>query len=133
MTDSERLTQGACDFNEGRHFEAHEHWEAVWKSSIDPERTRLKALIQACGVFIHLRKGRLDPAGRLALRCLEHLAGATAHEQLHGTEPRIHIEGLEEAILRIAALLRTGILKDSSVWEPLVQSCRAVFREARRE
>ena len=50
-------------FNAGRFFEAHEVLERLWL----PERGRpldgfYKGLIQVAGAFVHLEKGRVQPA-----------------------------------------------------------------------
>lgn len=53
-------------FNRGEYFEAHEVLEAVWLPIRgQPLSDFYKALIQLAGAFVHLQKGRLQPAATL--------------------------------------------------------------------
>ena len=64
---NQALAEGLrCYWNE-QFFEAHEHWEAVWLTSAEPDKTFLQALIQVTAAFHHLR--RANPAGTKALLC----------------------------------------------------------------
>jgi len=99
---------GVRDFNEGRYWHAHEAWEANWTKLPEPHRSWTQALIQVCGVFVHVEKNRPGPALRLALRSLELMAGAEAHAQLHRTRPALEIPGADDLMLRIAAHLKAG-------------------------
>lgn len=36
---------GMCDFNAGRYFEAHDHWEDLWHRLRGPDRRFVQALI----------------------------------------------------------------------------------------
>ncbi|MBK8598632.1 MAG: DUF309 domain-containing protein [Holophagales bacterium] len=65
---------GYVDFREGRFFEAHEKWEAVWLVSEGIRRRHLQGLIQLAAACVHLEKGRPGPAGRLLALSLEKLA-----------------------------------------------------------
>lgn len=64
------MEQGILDFNQARYWEAHESWEEAWKKLSEPQWSWMKAMIQVCGVFIHIQKRRPDPALRLAIRAI---------------------------------------------------------------
>ncbi len=67
------LAEGLTCYRSGAFFLAHEHWEAVWLASEEPEKTFLQALIQIAAAFHHLRReNRLGAASLLrgALRKL---------------------------------------------------------------
>ncbi|MBL6766362.1 MAG: DUF309 domain-containing protein [Verrucomicrobiae bacterium] len=53
-------------FNSGEYYEAHDVLEELWLDCRNgPEDAFYKALIQLAGAFVHLRKERLKPAGKL--------------------------------------------------------------------
>ena len=53
-------------FNSGRFYEAHEVLEQIWlPQRRQPNGSFYKALIQIAGAFVHLQKGRSQPAGAL--------------------------------------------------------------------
>ena len=57
--------KGRDAFNRGEFFEAHEHWEDVWREFPIPERAGLQGLIQIAAGLHHLREGRPGPALKL--------------------------------------------------------------------
>jgi predicted metal-dependent hydrolase len=71
-------------FNRQLYFEAHEVLEKIWL----PQRQQAngafyKGLIQFAGAFVHLQKGRLQPAAALLRLARENLRGYPAiHHQL---------------------------------------------------
>lgn len=68
------LREGLRHFHAGAFFEAHEHWESVWLTAQDPEKTFLQALIQVAASFHHFHRGnRLGSISllRSALRRLD--------------------------------------------------------------
>ncbi len=68
------LRDGLRRFHSGAFFEAHEHWESVWLTAQDPEKTFLQALIQVAASFHHFYRGnRLGTISllRSALRRLD--------------------------------------------------------------
>jgi len=72
------LAEGLRCYRNGEFFEAHEHWEAVWLRTAEPEKTFLQALIQTTAAFHHFQRGNLTGAASLlrgALRRLEPLPG----------------------------------------------------------
>jgi predicted metal-dependent hydrolase len=61
-------------FNRQLYFEAHEVLEALWLKRRDSaDGAFYKALIQLAGAFVHLQKGRPEPAGRLLDLAEKHL------------------------------------------------------------
>jgi hypothetical protein len=75
------IARGLAAFRESRFYEAHEHWEAVWRHSAGTERRLLQGLIQIAAACVHLEKGRPGPAGRLLVLSLEKLAEEPADFQ----------------------------------------------------
>jgi hypothetical protein len=59
------LEEGLACYSGGKFFLAHEHWESVWLSLEEPEKSFLQALIQVTAAFHHLDAG--NPAGALSL------------------------------------------------------------------
>ena len=51
--DNGGLAKGLRCYRAGEFFAAHEHWEAIWLASHDPERIFLQALIQVAAAFHH--------------------------------------------------------------------------------
>jgi uncharacterized protein len=68
------LAEGLRCYRNQEFFAAHEHWEAVWLRSAEPEKTFLQALIQTTAAFHHFqRRNFIGTASLLrgALRRLE--------------------------------------------------------------
>ena len=59
------LAEGLRCYCNQEFFLAHEHWEAVWLRSPEPEKTFLQALIQIAAAFHHLQRG--NPIGTASL------------------------------------------------------------------
>lgn len=49
-------------FNEGRYFECHEVWEAIWLKASGPEREFLHAMIQIAASLLHFQRLNLKGA-----------------------------------------------------------------------
>ena len=60
--------QAICLWNMGLFFEMHELLETIWRKAREPERSALKGLIQAAGVYVHFRRGKVEAARSLARR-----------------------------------------------------------------
>ena len=61
-------------FNQQLYFEAHEALENLWLPSRGrPEAAFYKGLIQLAGAFVHLQKGRIQPAAALLRLAKENL------------------------------------------------------------
>lgn len=55
---SGELAAGLECFRAAQFFAAHEHWEAVWLTLQEPQKTFLQALIQVAGAFHHWQRGK---------------------------------------------------------------------------
>ena len=55
-------------WNHGLFFEVHDHLERLWQQTSGDERQALKGLIQAAGVYIHLKFNHRQAAERLAIK-----------------------------------------------------------------
>ncbi len=60
-------------WNAGLFFELHELLESIWQETRGQERTALKGLIQAAGVYVHRRHGNFCAATGLAERARRNL------------------------------------------------------------
>ena len=67
------LRRGLDCYRSEQFFEAHEHWESVWLTLREPEKSFLQALIQISAAFHHL--GRRNRIGAISLltRALDRL------------------------------------------------------------
>lgn len=68
------LAEGLRCYCAGEFFLAHEHWEAVWLKSEEPEKTFLQALIQVTAAFHHLQRNNTVGAASLLQAALRRLA-----------------------------------------------------------
>lgn len=68
------LAHGLECYRHEEFFEAHEHWEAVWLKSKEPEKTFLQALIQLTASFHHLQRNNVCGALSLMKAALRRLA-----------------------------------------------------------
>jgi len=59
------LVAGAVCFDEGRYWQAHEHWEREWKAHRQLHRHYVKGLIQFAAACHLLAQGKPGPARRL--------------------------------------------------------------------
>jgi uncharacterized protein len=76
------VADGLRCYRDRQFFEAHEHWEAVWLKSSEPEKTFLQGLIQMTAAFHHFQRGNAEGAAALlrqGLRKLERFANAPGH------------------------------------------------------
>ena len=53
------LAAGLNCYKREEFFDAHEHWENIWRQSRGPEKPFLQALIQVAGAFHHYRRRNL--------------------------------------------------------------------------
>jgi len=62
----DRLYQEGLEaFNSGRFFDAHEHWEDLWRETLDPEKRFLQGLIQVAAAFHHYSRAHLPGTRKL--------------------------------------------------------------------
>ena len=59
------LAEGLHCYRTQRFFEAHEHWESVWLTLAEPEKSFLQSLVQISAAFHHL--GRSNRIGAISL------------------------------------------------------------------
>jgi hypothetical protein len=68
------LEKGCNDFNSGRFYESHEHFEEIWQYERGSCRDAYKGLIQIAAAFVHLSRGKYPGAERLLRTALGYLA-----------------------------------------------------------
>ncbi|HEV2484759.1 MAG TPA: DUF309 domain-containing protein [Terracidiphilus sp.] len=73
------LAQGLACYRKGEFFQAHEHWEAVWLTLAEPEKSFLQALIQVTAAFHHLDAGNSAGTVSLLQRALRRLKLCPSH------------------------------------------------------
>ena len=67
------LAEGLRCYRTQQFFEAHEHWEVVWLTLDEPEKSFLQSLVQVSAAFHHLRRGNRAGAISLLTRSLRRL------------------------------------------------------------
>jgi predicted metal-dependent hydrolase len=67
------LAEGLACYRARRFFDAHEHWEGVWLTLEEPEKSFLQGLIQITVAFHHLSVGNRTGAASLLRRALKRL------------------------------------------------------------
>jgi uncharacterized protein len=67
------LAHGLQCYRTQQFFEAHEHWEGVWLTLAEPEKSFLQSLVQISAAFHHLRRGNRIGATSLLSRALKRL------------------------------------------------------------
>jgi predicted metal-dependent hydrolase len=70
---SGELAEGLACYRAGRFFEAHEHWEIVWLTLAEPEKSFLQSLIQISAAFHHLEAGNKKGAASLLRRAFKRI------------------------------------------------------------
>ena len=70
------LAEGLRCYRTQEFFEAHEHWESVWLTLSEPEKSFLQSLVQISAAFHHLRRGNRIGAVSLLTRALARLEKA---------------------------------------------------------
>ncbi len=68
------LAEGLDCYREASFFDAHEHWEGVWLTLQEPEKSFLQALVQVTAAFHHLRRGNRIGAASLLRRAHKRLS-----------------------------------------------------------
>lgn len=67
---SPEAEKGRQLFNQGEYYEAHEHFEAVWRQTRDPSREFYRVLLQVSGGYYRLTQGRPDAAKKFFTHAL---------------------------------------------------------------
>lgn len=71
--ENSELAEGLRCYRNREFFEAHEHWEAVWLRSAEPEKTFLQALIQTTAAFHHFQRQNFVGTASLLRNALRRL------------------------------------------------------------
>jgi len=100
---------GRDAFNRGEFFEAHEHWEDVWREFPVAERAGLQGLIQIAAGLHHLRESRPGPALKLLDKGLVKLRARPFAPQLLALVKEASLVALAGAVEKLCGdLQRTG-------------------------
>jgi len=67
------LAEGLNCYRREQFFDAHEHWETVWLTLAEPEKSFLQALVQISAAFHHLNRGNRIGAMSLLGRSMRRL------------------------------------------------------------
>jgi predicted metal-dependent hydrolase len=101
--DKDRLfRKGLEDFNSGRFYDAHEHWEEVWLETLDPEKMFLQGLIQVAAAFHHYSRANRQGTQNLLQ------AGLTKIERFPQAHRGLALETLRVTVRRWVAALEGG-------------------------
>ena len=120
------MRAGLDAFDDGRFFEAHEHWEDVWRVVSGPERLWIQGLIQLAAALVKMDLDAFTPCGRLALRAAQKLEGAPPGEIASGLGVAVSTVRTQIGNLR----LKTGagsiraLVRQVAVLPPLVSVLR---------
>jgi hypothetical protein len=96
------LAEGRACYNRAEFWEAHEHWELVWLTLPEPEKSFLQAVIQMTAAFHHLQSGNRIGTVSLLKRTSRRLA--TCPEIFGG----IAVAPLRQEVSAWLAALETG-------------------------
>src|SRR5437764_15133734 len=96
---SESLATGLACYRAAQFFEAHEHWESVWLTLQEPEKSFLQSLVQVSAAFHHFEAGNRTGAVSLLRRALKRLLRCPAvFAGIEVAPLRIEIEDWLEAL-----------------------------------
>jgi hypothetical protein len=68
------LDKGCADFNAGKFYESHEHFEEIWQYERGTCRDAYKGLIHVAAAYVHLSRAKYPGAERLLRTALGYLA-----------------------------------------------------------
>ena len=88
-------------------FEMHELLETIWQRTSGKERDALKGLIQAAGAYVHLLRGKPEPARKFALRAGQNICKATEYLSFIGNLDQL-LRCLEQLVDPPHQLLHAG-------------------------
>ena len=99
---SKALADGLACYSTAQFFEAHEHWESVWLTLQEPEKSFLQSLVQVSAAFHHFESGNFTGAESLLRRALKRLSQCSAEfAGIHVAPLRAEIEDWLEALERV--------------------------------
>lgn len=105
------FADGLAAYRAGAHFEAHEHWETLWRAEArGPRREYLQALIQVAAA---MHQQRVKQSSAAALRLL---ARARARlEALPAVDWELSIPALLAALTVAVAAIEAGASEDRTL------------------
>jgi len=104
------LAEGLQCYKSGEFFLAHEHWEGVWLTCAEPEKTFLQALIQITAAFHHLQRENFAGTASLLRAALRRLdAFPAAYGGIAVEDLRVSLRAWLQAFDREDALQRLPI------------------------
>lgn len=68
-----RYLEGLRLYREGRYWDSHEEWEALWREATGVARHFFQGLIQLDAALIHTQRGHWGGVANLLARALAHL------------------------------------------------------------
>ena len=68
-----RFSEGLRLFNSGQFYESHEEWELIWHKAPQQDRNFYQGLILYAAFFVHLSKGRIQPALKAMAKAVNRL------------------------------------------------------------
>lgn len=92
---------GVAAYQRGDYYEAHEHWELLWRDEPDgPRRSFLQGLIQVAAA-LHKLSVMKSPTGavRLFQKAREHLCQAP--QSMAGVDVKAVIAGIDRALVAL--------------------------------
>lgn len=102
------LDKGCADFNAGKFYESHEHFEEIWQYERDGCRDAYKGLIHVAAAFVHLSRAKYPGAERLLRTALGYLAPYRAGGAL-GFDIETVCTGVEDVYGRVLAAGPDGL------------------------
>jgi len=67
------LAEGLACYRRAEFFQTHEHWEVVWLTLDEPEKSFIQALIQMAAAFHHVQNGNIVGAVSLLRRAAKRI------------------------------------------------------------
>lgn len=99
----DRLYQEGLEaFNSSRFFEAHEHWEDLWRETLEPDKRFLQGLIQVAAAFHHYSRANLLGTRKLLQ------AGLLKLDDFPDVHGGLEIAALRSAVREWLAAIETG-------------------------
>jgi predicted metal-dependent hydrolase len=117
------LAEGLHCYRTQQFFEAHEHWESVWLTLSEPEKSFLQSLVQISAAFHHLSRGNRAGAISLLTRALRRLElSQPAFCGINVASLREEVRGWLRSLESSTEELPTGF-PDFSIVEPRSRGC----------
>jgi hypothetical protein len=124
--------EGVEHFNARRFWHAHESWEQGWLALPEIEKLHVQCLIQVCGVFDLVKRGR--PSAALSLAQLAH-EKLTRVGELGGVKsiyPRIEVAGIADVIDALTKVLRSEMARPQHSEEASPELLKAILEISKK-